>query len=294
MDIQALRTPEFWRNINPFLTITEKGDTHPLAPYEFTDEIQKTSYKDLCNEGYAQLFGFLPQDEVQKLRKGIDNLRAAGLNPCFSFVYDEYWNVYRKMKPLLEAFLGKDYIQLPEFWTWFVDKDKEESGWAPHRDRAGPSIFPDGTPKAVTLWIPLTDVSALNGCIHVIPASKDAHYFDFVEANKGEVYDTSLGHPLEAPSGSILMWNSRLIHWGGKSRARASVSRISMAFEFQRADVPLFTKPPLQDPQSLYPFLKRLNLIANQIRQYDHWGLPKELTELGLALIKADFQSRFK
>ena len=33
-------------------------------------------------------------------------------------------------------------------------------------------------------------------------------------------------------------------------------------------------------------------MIANQIRQYDHWGLPKDLLELGLDLIKADFKDR--
>lgn len=294
MDVQSLRTPDFWRKINPFLTITEEGSSQLLEPYDINKDLLEKSYSSLYKEGYAKLIDFLPKETVDKLRNGVENLRKAHLNPCFAFVYDDYWNIYRKLKPLIAKFLGDDYYQLPEFWTWYVDKDKEESGWGPHRDRDGQSIFPDGSPKGVTLWIPLTNVSAMNGCMHIIPASKDKHYLDFDTPNRDEVYDPSLGFPLEAPAGSILMWNSRLVHWGGKSSSKAPISRISMAFEFQRADVPLFSKPPIKDPKILLPFLKRLNMIANQIRQYDHWGLPKDLLELGLALIKADFQDRLK
>ncbi|MCE5316424.1 MAG: phytanoyl-CoA dioxygenase family protein [Parachlamydia sp.] len=288
MDVQALRNPEFWRRINPFLTITEKGNKNWIKPFAIPDS--DAAYEKLCREGYAELIGFLPQDLVDKLHSGIENLKAQGINPCFAFVYDEYWNIYRKLRPLLTRFLGESYYQLPEFWTWYIDKSKGESGWGPHRDRNGPSIFPDGAPKAVTLWIPLTNVSAINGCIHVIPAGKDKHYRDF-DASE-EDYDTTLGHPIEAPAGSILMWNSRLVHWGGKSHPEAQESRISIAFEFQRSDVPLFTKPPIKDPRILIPFLKRLHMIANQIRQYEHWGLPKDLLDLAIKMIKAEFDSR--
>ena len=217
MDVQALRTPEFWRKINPFLTLTEEGSTHPLESYDINKDLLENSYRSLFKEGYAQLFEFLPKETVDKLRTGIENLRKEKINPCFAFVYDDYWNVYRKLRPLIVKFLGDHYYQLPEFWTWYVDKDKEESGWGPHRDRDGPSIFPDGSPKGVTLWIPLTNVSPLNGCMHIIPASKDKDYLDFTTPNREEVYDTSLGIPLEAPAGSILMWNSRLVHWEAKA-----------------------------------------------------------------------------
>lgn len=292
MDVESLRKPEFWQRINPMMTITEKGDSHLIEPYAIQNDVQEALYENLCREGYAKLIGFLPQDLVDKLRNGVENLRGHGINPCFAFVFDEYWNIYRKLRPLLTRFLGESYFQLPEFWAWYIDKSKAESGWGAHRDRAGPSIFPDGTPKAVTLWVPLTNVSAINGCIHVIPASKDAHYLDFAVPDNKKDYDTRLGVPLEAPAGSVLIWNSRLIHWGGKSQPEAPESRISMAFEFQRSDVPLFSKPPIKDPTILVPFSKRLHMIANQIRQYEHWGLSKQLLELAQDLIKADFRSR--
>src|SRR5689334_21129828 len=142
MDVTNLRTPDFWRRINPFLTITEQGENHPIDHFFISSEIQERTFQDLCSKGYSELKDFLPHELVEKLRQGILNLRSQGINPCFSFVYDEYWNVYRKMSPLLIKLLGEHYLQLPEFWTWYVDKDKEESGWGPHRDRDGASIFP--------------------------------------------------------------------------------------------------------------------------------------------------------
>jgi uncharacterized protein YecA (UPF0149 family) len=44
---------------------------------------------------------------------------------------------------------------------------------------------------------------------------------------------------------------------------------VSIAFEFQRADVPAFNRP-LLDPLVVLPFETRLKLIASQVDRYRH------------------------
>lgn len=276
--------PAFWLEHNPHLTITQGGSQDKIAPLpiEMTQELLHY----LRQDGYVQLDNLISTQMVASLRKAIINLRGKGINPSFVFVYDEFWTISRQLNRLLTPVLGETYQQLPDFWAWYLDPQREDAGWRPHRDRIhGDTIYPDGMPKSVTVWVALTDATPLNGCIYMLPAHLDADYFNF------KTQETNVNahgiRALPASAGTLLMWNQRVVHWGGTSSTRTHEPRISMAIEFQRADVPPFNTPLIKAPEALLPFDIRLMLIAKQFTQYHHmYKLSPELEALSNKILE--------
>ena len=156
---------------------------------------------------------------------------------------------------------------LPDFWVWNIDPGKGEAGWKPHRDKGRSSLDDDGSPKSVTVWIPLSEATPLNGCMYLVPAYLDPTYNTDEESQHEFEYSSIRALPGEP--GDFFMWNQAVLHWGSKSSPRATVPRASMAVEFQRADVEAFNRP-LISPLSPPPFEVRLKLIAKQVLQYQH------------------------
>ena len=140
---------------------------------------------------------------VRRLEAAVRRLHERRCPPVFAFVYDEFWSVCAKLAPLLGSLLTHDYRQLPDFWVWYVDPQVEASGWRPHRDKGPGSLLPDGSPKSVTVWIPLTDATPLNGCIYVVPSHLDAPSRDLEVALQGPHVYNSL----------------QLVHFEGKALA---------------------------------------------------------------------------
>ena len=160
--------------------------------------------------------------------------------------------------------------------SWFKPIVPPDLTWATLTGPGG-AVRPDGVPNAVTVWLPLTDATTLNSCIHVVPADRDPGYRTGGGANAFEMGDI---RALPAQAGSILCWTQALMHWGSHSSPRAVAPRISIAFEYQRADVPPFRTPLLQ-PGELPSFEDRLKLICMQILFYAHmYDVPPEMTAI--------------
>ncbi len=281
--LEQVNDPNFWLQLNPHFTITPAGSQDKIAPLPIEVTTEMMGY--LRSDGYIQLDNIISSKMVSNLRKGILALRAKGINPSFVFVYDEFWTISRQLSRLLTPVLGETYQQLPDFWAWYLDPQREDAGWEPHRDRIhGEPIYPDGMPKSVTVWIALTDATPLNGCIYMLPAHLDDDYFNF-KTRETNVNAHGI-RALPASAGTLLMWNQRVVHWGGTSSSRTHEPRISMAIEFQRADVPPFNTPMIKAPEALLPFDIRLMLIAKQFSQYNHmYKLSPGLAELANSIL---------
>jgi hypothetical protein len=274
----------FWRQLVPDLTLTEAGD-HACVPAPELDASGNTVLKaDLVREGYVQVNGLYDGDLCRRLAAGVSALRGHGLLPVFALVYDEYWLLARRLHAIMCQVLGDDYVQLPDFWAWFIDPTTEQSGWRPHRDKPSlECLMPDGAPKSVTAWIALTDVSPLNGCMYVVPAHMDPGYATATTPSAEDLLHRVRALP--AAAGSVFIWNQLIMHWGGSSSRRADGPRISIAFEFQRADAPAFNEPLLRSPRILLPMQTRLALIGQQILQYTHmYGYHSDLVEAAKVL----------
>lgn len=282
-----VKDPNFWRNLNPGLSIDESVGAQSLTPINFEPEDLEELLLDLKEEGYLQTDPILPDLEVFRMAASIEILAREGWPAVFAFVYDEFWYLLHRMSVLLKAVLGNDYRQLPAFWAWYVGTENNQSGWSPHRDRGGNTLLSDGMPKIATVWIPLSDAIPLNGCMYILPPYVDPYYRVCDRQPEQPFINPQDVRALPAAAGSVLCWNHRLMHWGGRSSNKAPYPRISLSCEFQRGDVEPYD-PPLLNPDTLPSFDRRLALIGKQLLRYQHmYDLPSELIQLAVELRKS-------
>ena len=255
---------KYWQELNPLLHI-EQLSTNGLI--NFSESVLKNYNNLLKKEGYVHIDVQDWNLDIEELSKTIVNLRTNKLPPLYAFIYDEYWLMFYKLDNFLRSVLGNGYLRLPDFWTWYIDHTKSESGWKPHRDKGRHSLNFDGSPKSVTIWIPLTDSTTLNSCMYIIPADRDPTYNTDQESVWG-FYPADI-RALPATAGSVFCWNQAVLHWGSHSSERAEHSRISMAVEFQQGNMPPYNLP-ISSPEIFPTFDQRIELINKQISQYRH------------------------
>jgi len=280
MNYQQISQAQYWRELIPELTIHEDGGV-PSKP-ALTLSTDNLTRARLIEEGYIEFDAVIPHETTQKLKSAILTLRQHSWIPVFGYLYDEFWEIFFNLKSILNFALGENFQMLPDFWAWYLDPAKGDTGWGPHRDKNLNTLTSEGMPKSATVWIALTEATTLNGCMYLLPANKDSGYQDF-EQNRPPTNIQAI-RALPAPEGSVFLWNQRVYHWGGSSSKYAKGPRISMAAEFQRGNVPAYNQPLLQ-MVSIPSFKQRLELIGKQILQYTHmYHYSDELVSLAKAM----------
>lgn len=260
--------PEYWLNINPALSITEKPFQVELTQYSLPEEEIAQHVLQFKKEGYTKTRPVLQGDDIALLRQGIENIVAAGLPPVFVFVYDEFWHVYKKLSGVLTPIFGENYNLTANIWAWYVPPDDVSSGFKPHRDFNNPDyVMPDGLPGVGTVWIPLADVTTLNSCMYVLPTDRDPCYpHDVADYNIGYA-EMQGARALPAEAGSVLSWHPLALHWGSHSSVFAREPRISFATYLSR-DAGGFVDSYRMSPELDLSLSHRLALIAQVVLHY--------------------------
>lgn len=272
----TLVRPEYWTNLVSGMSISTNGGPK-IQPVQLGEECIRETYASVIREGYFNLDAVFDVSRIQTMAGVVKSLVKASCPPVFAFVFDEFWKTCGQLSSLLQALLGKQYCQLPDFWAWHVDPANESSGWRPHRDKGFGALNPDGSPKSFTVWIPLTEATPLNGCMYVVPAHLDPPSRYQNEEDRRMPANLQDVRALPAKPGAVLGWNQSILHWGARSSRRATEPRISFACEFQRGDIEPYNRP-LLDPVQPPPFELRLALIGKQILQYRHmYGLSESM-----------------
>lgn len=267
MLLRAVEDLERWRQIAPSLHICNRSYLRRQRTLSFDPTTLQDARTTLSEEGYVHLLPQKWQLPLNELARLIGDLHDRSIPLTFCFVYDEFWCLSYALSPLIASLLGGTFSRLPDFWAWLIDPEQEAQGWKPHRDRGRDSLFRNGTPKSLSIWLPLTDATPLNGCMYVVPANRDPTYG--LPNDEDFQFHFQDIRALPAKAGSILGWNQEVVHWGGRASKRGSAPRISVAFEFQScAAKPM--RPFLMDPHTVPDFKSRLGLIATQILQYRH------------------------
>ncbi len=267
LNTQQLLTPQFWQALAPDLHIAQP-DYHHVPTPSIPEEQSRYLNQLVKQEGYFHGAIGAWHVALSPLIALIQKLKVIGLHPVFAFLYDETWQLAYQLSSTVSCLLGGEYWILPDFWAWHIDPAQTEAGWRPHRDKDYRSLLADGTPSSLSVWIPLTPATTLNGCMYVLPADRDPVY------GTSNDYDWKINYPdiraLPANPGEFLIWSQALLHWGSRSNSRATGQpRISCAFEFQRRDIPAWNQPFIT-PNSFLNFNQRLSLIGKQILQYQH------------------------
>ncbi|WP_322993730.1 phytanoyl-CoA dioxygenase family protein [Limnohabitans sp.] len=281
---ENITRPEFWQELAPAFHVVDTAFLQSQTIWEADAQTLDTLRELMRVEGYFQLppqqWG-LPIEAMAELVKTLD---SENLPLPFAFVYDEYWCLFVRMHRILGGLLGDGYLRRPDFWTWMVNPQKNESGWRPHRDNTHETLFPDKLPKTLTVWLPLTDATPLNGCMYIVPADRDPTY-NTVDEKEWRYHPADV-RALPAQAGSLFMWNQAVLHWGSHSSPRATDPRISLAVEFQSGNVPPYNQP-LSKPLDMPSLPVRLKLVAKQILQYKHmYPLSAETETLAHSLMQ--------
>jgi len=286
--LAPIESPDLWRRLNPHLTITDAPFDHQRIDYAFAAADIERARVQICEDGYLQSGPGVSAHDCQALSTAIERIIEARYHPMFLAVYDEYWRVMQRIAPLLTPILGTNYRVLGDFWIWCISQRTASAGWRPHRDHQfprRPTLRDDRTPTIVTVWIPFTDATPLNGCMYLLPLPRDPNFPDRPDDfDPGSLQDV---RALPAAAGSVLAWNQYILHWGGSASKWADGPRISTGIYAQAGDVPLFTDKPVDFDQDL-PFAKRLSLIAaNMLLYQSEHRFPQELVEIALRAVKA-------
>jgi hypothetical protein len=263
LNLDQFTSPDYWLARAPGLHIGNGNVT--AAPFAADAARLDDLRARLMDEGYFQAHNDWGVD-LEVMVSTVRRFAADNVSPVFCFLYDEFWAPFHALAPVYRGLLG-DYRMLPDFWIWNVDPAKGEAGWKPHRDKGRMALFPDGSPKSLTTWIALSKATPLNSCMYLVPANQDPVYGT---AQENEMrFEHAAARALPAEPGDFFMWNQAVMHWGSRTSFRAEESRVSMAFEFQRSDVPPFNQPLLK-PGVPLSFRDRLTLVAKQVLQYRH------------------------
>lgn len=274
---------DFWTGLCPQLSIDGDATALPAAVGE-TDPLLVT----LKREGYIRVPGALPESTVAPIRDAVSTLFRLGIPLPFAFVYDQLWLAFQGLSAFLTAALGDGYRALPDFWVWHVNPDENAAGWGPHRDRVMPTLDVDNSPHTLTVWLPFSDATPLNGCMYFLPAHRDDRFRQrrWDGADNTVVYNPQDIRAVPATAGSLMAWNQAILHWGGRGSRLGEAPRISAAFEFQRVDRPAFNTP-LLDPDRLPTFGERLGLIGKQVLQYRHmYPLGDDVAAVATSLVE--------
>jgi hypothetical protein len=266
-DPTVLSARDTWTRLAPSLHVCDSAFIHGFDPLCLTNAMLEYAAGHMTREGYFQ---WPPIDWDLPLAGMTDIVRrlaSMGAPPALAYHYDEFWLMFARLRHLLCALLGDDPAMLPEFWAWHVDPAQQEAGWGPHRDKGRDSLLDDGRPKAITLWLPLTEATPLNGCMYIVPADRDPTYGTALESQHR--FDLADIRALPAQAGAVLGWDQAVLHWGSHAAARHAPPRISIACEFQRRDVAPFNEP-LMDPRGPPDFATRQVLIGRQMLRYQH------------------------
>jgi phytanoyl-CoA dioxygenase PhyH len=261
------RDPAYWRRLAPTLSIeSEPGLREPVLAAGALTAISSS----IAEHGFFEAPRIITAEDLALLNRAVDAVTTDRWPAVFAWVFDELWTMARlpDVAAILTAQLGPDYRQIPHIWTHVVAPAVGSSGWAPHFDGDGGG--------RLSIWIALSDATASNGCMHLVPrrrlpASFARDWKTFPEvAITDAIQALHAVRALPAPAGSMLGWTFDVLHWGGTC-TRVETPRRALSIEFIAGEQsPRLDEAPLVDVTGpLPPFQQRLAMIATAIGAYE-------------------------
>lgn len=272
--VEEITNLNTWKELSPDLSISSQPFLHQPDDFDIDDKQAEQCLEGIIKEGYLKTSPLIPEHEVKLIAETIEKIHALGLPPIFIYVYDETWQIFRRLSKIVTPILDENYkITIAGMWAWRIDQTG--SGFSIHRDIYAKDTRADGRPAHLTVWIPFTDATPENSCMHMLPINLDPNYPDNMRCK--EITNYSDIRAIPAKAGSILAWNANIAHWGSKSSRWATHPRISIAMDFSRADADLDANdladyasgPNLNaDNDTEFTFADRLNAIGESMTFY--------------------------
>jgi len=265
---QAL-DPGYWRGLAPFARLGEPAKQ--AADLLAAEDTEREKHR-FDADGYFRLPRLLAPEDLDRLRRTVDAVRAAGWPAVFAFVFDDFWSIARSdvLLDFVSSCLGGSCLQNTVIWAHWVPAIAGSAGWHPHVDIGNG----DGG-SHLSIWVALSDATVDNGCIFLVRPSGITPEINRALEEKSDIPYAQYRHVLQnvvalpTAAGSAIGWRGDVLHWGGVNSGGA-VPRMSLALEFRpRGWKPTKFEAPLIDPRDGPPPLDlRLFAIAKALRTY--------------------------
>src|SRR5271169_3227510 len=174
--IEEIGRPDFWCAHFPGLSIGARLSETNLPQIEPDQPTLELWRERMLEEAYFQDRADTLARVTPLLAEAVETCQSLDIPPAFIFLFDETWECFYALHPMLKSFLGENYKVLPDFWSWRLDPRKADAGWRPHRDKGLNALDNRGEPVTLTVWIPLTEATPQNGCMYLLPANRDPVY----------------------------------------------------------------------------------------------------------------------
>jgi len=268
-DLANLSKADAWRAIAPGFVLSDNPFDATATPCTSSPQTCEAAEQSLRRDGYFALPAVFEDDQVARAAQLVQTVTAAGWPAPFALVYDHIWEMLGRLTPLVGSFLGAPPQILPDYWIWQVDGNYESRGWDWHRDdKFDKRCFDDeDRPLILTVWLPFTDASLDNGCIHVLPRSVDTRDREELKRMVVPVELRQLIRPLPAKAGSVLAWDMYALHCGSHFTPAARNPRISLGIYMQNPEIASLDGHPIT-PGDRLPLLSRLGIISRMINRY--------------------------
>jgi hypothetical protein len=261
------RDPAYWRRLAPTLSIeSEPRLREPVLAAAALTAITSS----IAEHGFFEAPRIVAVEDLALLNHAVDAVTSDGWPAVFAWIYDDLWTLARlpDVAAILTAQLGPGYLQIPHIWTHVVAPAVGASGWAPHFDGEGA--------QRLSVWIALTDATASNGCMHLVPrrrlpAAFARNWQAFPEVAIADAVEALHAvRSLPVAAGSILGWSFDVLHWGGTCTS-VETPRRAVSLEFiARDESPRSDEAPLVELTGPLPSLQqRLAMIATAVCTYE-------------------------
>lgn len=267
------RDPGFWMRVNPHLTITDRPfpASAPPRPGLTPPEVER-GLAQLDGSGFITTPPVVPETVMAPMRTAIAALAAQHIPTYFACVYDEFYQCFAGLDPLLVPVLGESYRGVGHGLAAFhvpprsASRDTATAAVPPHRDSLGPDprVLAGERPGILNVWIALTDVTTADSCIYAVPRYADAAYATATRDVTLAQFGLQDVRALPVAAGSLIAWSTHLAHWGSCSTPEATGPRMSLALYFQRADLPAYD-PSVFDRGGVVTFAQRMRWILQSI-----------------------------
>ena len=91
---EQIANADYWRTLNPRLTITSRPLARSIPYPEVGSEMAERCLASLLQDGYFQIPPVVPGSLLANLSAGIDRVVRAGFPPFFACVYDEFYRAF--------------------------------------------------------------------------------------------------------------------------------------------------------------------------------------------------------
>jgi len=299
---EVLYDTAYWESLSCGLTIAKEGGI-PEGKLNFPAACVQQAQQSLKEKGYFKAEPTQWDVDHSKVVATIHNLMNNGWPAVFIYMFDEPWQLLERAWDVYEQALGAAAILEPTVYCWCLKpalgganrKSASQNFGMPHRDyRWSESCLENGSPKLLTVWMPLTEANTHNGTINVLPKEYDQH-FDANDswehmrgalAGEGSViqelrFPVQGATPIPCKPGDCLGWMGNLIHWGSRCSTHVERPRANLGCTFRRKDVENFNcgLPPISREQlRAGPSLAmRMKHITRSLLLYScHFDLPRE------------------